>query len=110
MMARGGGGVRRYSSFLTLALNGGEWSALRLGRSLPPGKGLLVPVAVFIQFHGSTLIDWYSIKMPFWKITDLYPFIPTHSVKMYRREIGCKYVYGIYLRQVRVQCEDDDES
>jgi hypothetical protein len=32
---------RRYSSysFLTSALDGGDWSASRLGRALPPGKG-----------------------------------------------------------------------
>jgi hypothetical protein len=35
-------GERRYSfySFSTLALDGGEWSASRLGRALPPGKEL----------------------------------------------------------------------
>jgi hypothetical protein len=35
------GGERRYSScsYLTSALDGGEWSALRPDRSLPPGKG-----------------------------------------------------------------------
>jgi hypothetical protein len=38
------GGVwvdRRYSSysFSTSALDGGEWSASRFGRALPPGKG-----------------------------------------------------------------------
>jgi hypothetical protein len=37
--------VRRYSSysFLTLALDGGEWSASCPGRALPPGKEPLVP-------------------------------------------------------------------
>jgi hypothetical protein len=36
---------RRYSSysFLTLALEKGEWSASRPGRALPQGKGALVP-------------------------------------------------------------------
>jgi hypothetical protein len=43
------GGVwreRRYSfySFLTSALDGGEWSASRFGRALPPGKGSPVPI------------------------------------------------------------------
>jgi hypothetical protein len=40
------GGERRYSSysFLTSALDGGEWSASRPGRALPPGKGLPVPI------------------------------------------------------------------
>jgi hypothetical protein len=35
------GGERRYSSysFTTSALDGGEWSASRPGRALPPGKG-----------------------------------------------------------------------
>jgi hypothetical protein len=35
------GGGRRYISysFKTLALDGGEWSASRPGRALPPGKG-----------------------------------------------------------------------
>jgi hypothetical protein len=34
-------GERRYSShsFLTSALDGGEWLASRPGRALPPGKG-----------------------------------------------------------------------
>jgi hypothetical protein len=34
-------GERRYSSysFLTSALDGGDWSASRPGRALPPGKG-----------------------------------------------------------------------
>jgi hypothetical protein len=38
-------GDRRYSSysFTTSALDGGEWSASRPGRTLPPGKGPLVP-------------------------------------------------------------------
>jgi hypothetical protein len=39
---RGGAWVeRRYSSysFSTSALDGGEWSASRPGRALPPGKG-----------------------------------------------------------------------
>jgi hypothetical protein len=38
-------GERRYSSysFLTPALEGGEWSASRLGRALPPGKEPPVP-------------------------------------------------------------------
>jgi hypothetical protein len=36
----------RYSSysFLTSALDGGEWSASRPGRVLPPGKGPPVPI------------------------------------------------------------------
>jgi hypothetical protein len=43
----GGGGRRRRKSsysFLTLALDGGEWSASRPGRALPPGKGSPVPI------------------------------------------------------------------
>jgi hypothetical protein len=34
-------GERRYSffSFMISALDGGEWSASRPGRALPPGKG-----------------------------------------------------------------------
>jgi hypothetical protein len=38
-------GDRRYSSysFLSLALEGGEWSASRPGRALPPGKEPPVP-------------------------------------------------------------------
>jgi hypothetical protein len=31
-------------SFLTSALDGGEWSASRLGHALPPGKGPPVPI------------------------------------------------------------------
>jgi hypothetical protein len=31
-------------SFLTSALDGGEWSGSRLGRALPPGKGPPVPI------------------------------------------------------------------
>jgi hypothetical protein len=40
------GGERRYSSysFTTSALDGGEWSAPRPGRALPPGKGPPVPI------------------------------------------------------------------
>jgi hypothetical protein len=39
-------GERRCSfySFLTLAVNGGEWSASRPGRALPPGKDLRHPL------------------------------------------------------------------
>jgi hypothetical protein len=39
-------GERMYSSysFTTLALDGGEWSASRPGRALPPGKGSPVPI------------------------------------------------------------------
>jgi hypothetical protein len=42
MEAHGG----RYNSYsyLTSALDGGEWSASRPGRALPPGKGPLVPI------------------------------------------------------------------
>jgi hypothetical protein len=37
---------RRYSSysFLTSALDGGEWSASRPGRAIPPGKGPPIPI------------------------------------------------------------------
>jgi hypothetical protein len=37
---------RKYSSypFSTLALDGGEWSASRLGPALPPRKGPPVPI------------------------------------------------------------------
>jgi hypothetical protein len=37
----GAGGKRMYSSysFTTSALDGGDWSASRPGRALPPGKG-----------------------------------------------------------------------
>jgi hypothetical protein len=39
-------GVGRYSSylFMTLAVDGGEWSASRPGHTLLPGKGPLVPI------------------------------------------------------------------
>jgi hypothetical protein len=39
-------GDRRYSSysFMTSALDGGEWSASRPDRALPPGKGPPVPI------------------------------------------------------------------
>jgi hypothetical protein len=42
----GAKGERRYSSysFLTSALCGVEWSALRLGFALAPGKGPPVPI------------------------------------------------------------------
>jgi hypothetical protein len=42
----GAWGERRYSfySYLTSALDGGEWSASRPGRALPPGKGPPVPI------------------------------------------------------------------
>jgi hypothetical protein len=37
---------KRYSSysFMTSELDGGEWSASRPGRALPPGKGPPVPI------------------------------------------------------------------
>jgi hypothetical protein len=40
------GGERRYTSysFLTLALDEGEWSASRPSRALPPGKGCRYPL------------------------------------------------------------------
>jgi hypothetical protein len=43
----GARGESRYSSysFTTSALDGGEWSASRPGRALPPGKGPPVPIA-----------------------------------------------------------------
>jgi hypothetical protein len=42
----GAWGERRYSSysFTTSAVNGGEWSASRPGRALPPGKVPPVPI------------------------------------------------------------------
>jgi hypothetical protein len=39
----GGGGLSSYS-FLTSALDGGEWSASRPDRALPAGKGPPVPI------------------------------------------------------------------
>jgi hypothetical protein len=39
----GGGGVQTLS-FLTSALEGGEWSASRPGRALSPGKEPPVPI------------------------------------------------------------------
>jgi hypothetical protein len=38
--------MSRYTlySFLTSAVDGGEWSASRPGRALPPGKGPPVPI------------------------------------------------------------------
>jgi hypothetical protein len=41
-------GERRYSSysFLTSVLDGGEWSASRPGRALPPRKGSPVPIVL----------------------------------------------------------------
>jgi hypothetical protein len=49
----GAWGERRYGSysFLTSALDGGEWSASRPGRSLPPRKRTPVPI---IQEDGWT--------------------------------------------------------
>jgi hypothetical protein len=43
MEALGGRGYSSYS-FLTSALDGGEWSASRPGRALPLGKGPQVPI------------------------------------------------------------------
>jgi hypothetical protein len=42
----GAWGKMRYSSysFMTSALDGGEWSRSRPGRALPPGKGPPVPI------------------------------------------------------------------
>jgi hypothetical protein len=42
MHAQRGGGVSY--SFLISALDGGEWSASRPGRALPPGKDTPVPI------------------------------------------------------------------
>jgi hypothetical protein len=39
----GRGGIAPYS-FLTSAIDGGEWSASRPGRALPPGKEPPVPI------------------------------------------------------------------
>jgi hypothetical protein len=44
MEAFGGGGMYSSYSFLTSALDGGELSASRPGRALPPGKGPPVPI------------------------------------------------------------------
>jgi hypothetical protein len=46
MLHTGALGDRRYTSysFLTSALEGGEWSASRPGRALPPGKEPQVPI------------------------------------------------------------------
>jgi hypothetical protein len=43
MEALGGEEYSSYS-FTTSALDGGEWSASRPGRALPPGKGPPVPI------------------------------------------------------------------
>jgi hypothetical protein len=43
MEAQGGEEYSSYS-FTTSALDGGEWSASRSGRALPPGKGPPVPI------------------------------------------------------------------
>jgi hypothetical protein len=40
----GAKGERKYSSFLTSALEGGEWSASRSGRALPPGMDPRYPL------------------------------------------------------------------
>jgi hypothetical protein len=44
MEALGGGEEYSSYSFTTSALDGGEWSASRPGRALPPGKGPPVPI------------------------------------------------------------------
>jgi hypothetical protein len=44
-----GGGRYSSYSFLTSALDGGEWSASRPGRALPPGKG---PPVLIVQEAG----------------------------------------------------------
>jgi hypothetical protein len=43
---------RRYSSysFTTSALDGGEWSASRPGRALPPGKGPPIPIVQEVRW------------------------------------------------------------
>jgi hypothetical protein len=45
----GGGGKYISYTFLNLALEGGEWSASRPGRVLPPGKG---PPETTVQVAG----------------------------------------------------------
>jgi hypothetical protein len=44
MEGLGGRGGRAPTHTKTSALDGGEWSASRPGRSLPPGKGPPVPI------------------------------------------------------------------
>jgi hypothetical protein len=51
-------GERRYSSysFTTSALDGGEWSASRPGRALPPGKGPPVPIVQEAGWASDTVV------------------------------------------------------
>jgi hypothetical protein len=93
---------RSYSSysFLTLALDGGEWSALRPGCTLAEGKGLVVPTVqeagwapelVWTQrLHENslasagdrTLIAWSSSPYPDTILTEL-PASPGVSYKTF---------------------------
>jgi hypothetical protein len=76
---------RRYStySFLTSALDGGEWSASRPGRALPPGKG---PPVLFGQEAG-----WIQSRSG-GKILLLLPGIkPRSSGRPVRNQTLCKH-------------------
>jgi hypothetical protein len=67
------GGERRYSSYslLTLALDGGEWSASRPGHALPPGKGPPVPIeqeAEWAPEPDKVNIQYHNVYTSFWDI------------------------------------------
>jgi hypothetical protein len=81
-------GERMYSSysFTTSALDGGEWSASRLGRALPPGKDPRYPL--YRRLGGpqsqSGHTDWRRNFLPLPGIERRSPGRPVHSQTQYR--------------------------
>jgi hypothetical protein len=75
------GGERRYSSytFLTSALDGGEWSASRPSHALAPGREPLVPI---VQETVSQSRSGYR-QNPLLGIEPRSPSHPAHSQKLY---------------------------
>jgi hypothetical protein len=82
LFTRHGGawGERRYSSysFLTSAQDWGEWSASRLGRSLPPGKAPAAPSVQEAGWASEPVWTYRLEEKSYASVGDLTPFI--HSV------------------------------
>jgi hypothetical protein len=71
----GAWGERRYSyySLSTSALDGGEWSASRPGRSLTPGKGPPVPIVQDAGWASEPV--WTQIYYYYLKLFKIYCFM-----------------------------------
>jgi hypothetical protein len=72
-------GDRRYSScsFLTSALEGGEWSASRPGRALPPGKEPPVPTVQEAGWAPEPVWDAEVRRQTLWPYRESNLDIPT---------------------------------